>query len=205
MTGPAHLPEDDAVEPGGDTGAEDLQAAARLAEVDAWCARLVDDQRAAIEHLRPQVRAVVPDVVHDADRERAQHGRPGRLDAGQRPVLAGAERHRDEHERGEHEQPDHEPPAEGEIGALIISGDEAGNDPRVADLAARARFVLTTAMFQSDLTAWSHLVLPGTSYLEREGTMVNLEGRAQRLRRAVVPTGPDELEWLSRLGERFGE
>ena len=83
-----------------------------------------------------------------------------------------------------------EPPADGEIGALIVSGDEAGYDPRVAELADRARFVLTTAMFQSDLTAWSHLVLPGTSYLEREGTMVNLEGRAQRLRRAVVPTAP---------------
>ena len=59
-------------------------------------------------------------------------------------------------------------------------------------------------MFQSDLTAWSHIVLPGTSYLEREGTMVNLEGRPQRLRRAVVPNGLDELEWLSRLAERFG-
>jgi NADH-quinone oxidoreductase subunit G len=59
-------------------------------------------------------------------------------------------------------------------------------------------------MFQSDVTAWSHVVLPGTSYLEREGTFVNLEGRAQRVRRAVVPDGPDELEWLSRLGERFG-
>jgi anaerobic selenocysteine-containing dehydrogenase len=34
--------------------------------------------------------------------------------------------------------------------------------------------------------------------------MVNLEGRPQRLRRAVVPDGPDELEWLARLAERFG-
>jgi NADH-quinone oxidoreductase subunit G len=97
-----------------------------------------------------------------------------------------------------------QPPAAGEIGALIVSGDEAAYDERVADLAARARFVLTTAMFQSDVTAWSHVVLPGTSYLEREGTFVNLEGRAQRVRRALVPTGPDELEWLARLGERFG-
>ena len=97
-----------------------------------------------------------------------------------------------------------EPPAEGEIGALIISGDEAGQDSRVAELATRARFVLTTAMFQSHLTAWSHVVLPGTSYLEREGTFVNLEGRPQRLRRAVVPNGPDELEWLARLAGRFG-
>jgi anaerobic selenocysteine-containing dehydrogenase len=93
---------------------------------------------------------------------------------------------------------------DGEIGALVVSGDEAAYDPRVAELAGRARFVLTTAMFQSDVTAWSHVVVPGTSYLEREGTLVNLEGRTQRLRRAVVPAGPDELEWLSRLGERFG-
>ena len=59
-------------------------------------------------------------------------------------------------------------------------------------------------MFQSDLTAWSHVVVPGTSYLERDGTIVNLEGRPQRLRRAVVPPGLDELEWLARLAERFG-
>lgn len=97
-----------------------------------------------------------------------------------------------------------DPPAEGEIGALIVSGDEAASDPRVRELAGRARFVLTAAMFQSDVTAWSHVVLPGTSYLEREGTFVNLEGRAQRLRRVVVPTGSDELEWLARLAERFG-
>jgi predicted molibdopterin-dependent oxidoreductase YjgC len=59
-------------------------------------------------------------------------------------------------------------------------------------------------MFQSELTGWSHLVLPGTSYLERDGTIVNLEGRPQRLRRAVIPGFPDELEWLAALGERFG-
>jgi NADH-quinone oxidoreductase subunit G len=97
-----------------------------------------------------------------------------------------------------------DPPAEGELGALVVSGDEAAYDPRVRELAGRARFVLTTAMFQSDVTAWSHVVVPGTSYLERDGTFVNLEGRPQRLRRAVVPTGPDELEWLARLGERLG-
>jgi len=46
--------------------------------------------------------------------------------------------------------------------------------------------------------------LPGTSYLERDGTFVNLEGRIQRLRRAVIPPSPDELAWISKLGERFG-
>jgi predicted molibdopterin-dependent oxidoreductase YjgC len=91
-----------------------------------------------------------------------------------------------------------------EIGALVVAGDEAAYDPRVLELAGRARFVLTFAMFQSDITGWSHVVLPATSYLEREGTFVNLEGRAQRLRRAVAPAGPDELELLAGLGERLG-
>ena len=76
---------------------------------------------------------------------------------------------------------------EGEIGALIVSGDEAAGNPDVRDLAERARFVITTAMFESEGTLWSHLVLPGTSYLERDGTTVNLEGRPQRQRRAVAP------------------
>ena len=97
------------------------------------------------------------------------------------------------------------PPEEGEIGALVISGDEAVYDPRVLELAARARFVLTTAMFMGGHTLQSHLVVPGASYLERDGTTVNLEGRRQRQRRVVTPpAGWDELEFFARLAERFG-
>ncbi|MBD0290170.1 MAG: molybdopterin-dependent oxidoreductase, partial [Thermoleophilia bacterium] len=97
-----------------------------------------------------------------------------------------------------------DPPATGEIGALVVSGDEAVYDPRVAELAARARFVLTFSMFMGEHTLWSHLVVPGTGYLERDGTTVNLEGRPQRQRRAVDPPFPDELEFLALVGERLG-
>jgi NADH-quinone oxidoreductase subunit G len=97
-----------------------------------------------------------------------------------------------------------EPAADGEIGALFVSGDEALYDPRVPDLARRARFVITTSMFMGDHTLWSHLVVPGTSYLERDGTVVNVEGRPQRLRRAVDPPFPDELEFLARVGDELG-
>src|SRR5919198_6646404 len=58
-------------------------------------------------------------------------------------------------------------------------------------------------MFQGLAVGWADLVLPGTSYLERDGPYVNLEGRLQRLRRAVVPPAPDELMWISKLAERF--
>ena len=93
---------------------------------------------------------------------------------------------------------------EGEIGALIVSGDEAAGSPAVRDLAERARFVLTTAMFESEGTLWSHLVVPGTSYLERDGTTVNLEGRPQRQRRAIAPPSEDELVFFATLAGRFG-
>ena len=97
-----------------------------------------------------------------------------------------------------------EPPADGGVGALVVSGDEALYDPRVLELAERARFVLTTSMFMTDVTGKSHLVLPGTSYLERDGTVVNLEGRPQRQRRVAQPPGWDELEFFGKLAQRFG-
>ena len=45
-------------------------------------------------------------------------------------------------------------------------------------------------MFEDTFRGWCDLVLPGTSYLERDGTTVNLEGRLQRQRRAVIAPVP---------------
>jgi NADH-quinone oxidoreductase subunit G len=90
------------------------------------------------------------------------------------------------------------------IGLLIVSGDEAASDPAVRALAEQAESVIAITMFQGLAVGWADLVLPGTSYLERDGSYVNLEGRVQRLRRAVIPPVPDELAWIAKLAERFG-
>jgi NADH-quinone oxidoreductase subunit G len=90
------------------------------------------------------------------------------------------------------------------IGLLLVSGDEAAADPNVRALAERAESVVAVTMFQDLAVGWADLVLPATSYLEREGTTVNLEGRLQRLRRASIPPGPDELAWIAKLADRFG-
>jgi anaerobic selenocysteine-containing dehydrogenase len=58
-------------------------------------------------------------------------------------------------------------------------------------------------MFADDVRGLADVVLPGTSYLERDGTMVNLEGRVQRLRRTTRPPGRDDLDWIGELGARF--
>ena len=90
------------------------------------------------------------------------------------------------------------------IGLLLVSGDEAANDPNVRALAEQAESVIAISMFHGLAAGWADLVLPGTSYLERDGTTVNLEGRLQRQRRTSTPPCPDELEWLSQLAARFG-
>jgi NADH dehydrogenase/NADH:ubiquinone oxidoreductase subunit G len=87
---------------------------------------------------------------------------------------------------------------------LVISGDEALVNPDVRALAEQAEHVLVFAMFERSARTIADLLLPGTSYLEREGTYVNLEGRLQRLRRTVLAPAPDELAWISGLAERFG-
>jgi NADH-quinone oxidoreductase subunit G len=92
----------------------------------------------------------------------------------------------------------------GHIELLVVSGDEAAADESVRALAEQADSVLVVTMFHGLATGWADLILPATGALERDGTSLNLEGRVQRLRRAVPPPCPDELAWISKLAARFG-
>src|SRR5262249_38057704 len=65
------------------------------------------------------------------------------------------------------------------IGLLFVSGDEAANNPAVRAMAEHAERVIAISMFHGLAAGWADLVLPGTSYLERDGTYINLEGRIQ--------------------------
>ena len=76
------------------------------------------------------------------------------------------------------------------IELLIVSGDEAASSPSVRALAERAAAVVAITMFHGLAVGWADIVLPATAALERDGTLLNLEGRLQRLRRAVVASAP---------------
>ena len=89
------------------------------------------------------------------------------------------------------------------IGLLVVVGDDAAASPSVRALAERAEAVIAVTMFQGLAGGWADLVLPATAALERDGTLLNVEGRLQRLRRAVVPPVPDELAWIAKLAARF--
>ena len=87
---------------------------------------------------------------------------------------------------------------------VVISGDEAAADPAVRAMAAEAEIVIGIGMFEDSFRGIVDLLLPGTSYLERDGTTINLEGRLQRQRRTVLAPVPDVLAWIAKLAERFG-
>ncbi len=95
-------------------------------------------------------------------------------------------------------------PNDAEPHLLVVSGDEAARNPSVRALAEHAASVIGIGLFEESFRELADLVIPGTSYLERDGTTVNLEGRLQRQRRAVVAPVPDTLAWLSKLAARFG-
>jgi NADH dehydrogenase/NADH:ubiquinone oxidoreductase subunit G len=97
-----------------------------------------------------------------------------------------------------------EDPTDARPRLVVISGDEAALNADVRAMAAEADLVIGIGMFEGSFRGIADLVLPGTSYLERDGTTVNLEGRLQRQRRAVLAPVPDVLAWLAKLAERFG-
>ena len=97
---------------------------------------------------------------------------------------------------GEESDPEH-------ISLLVVSGDVAAASTSVRALAERADRVIAITMFHGLAVGWADLVLPATAALERDGTAMNVEGRVQRIRRAVIGPVPDELAWLSKLAARF--
>src|SRR5438034_1123300 len=97
-----------------------------------------------------------------------------------------------------------EEPGDEEPRVVVICGDEAAMNEDVRAMAAEAGVVIGIGMFENSFRSVADLVLPGTSYLERDGTTINVEGRLQRQRRAVLAPVPDTLAWISKLAARFG-
>ena len=65
---------------------------------------------------------------------------------------------------------------------------------------AQADQVVSVAAFTNGVTSQSQLVLPLDVDHERDGTIMNLEGRVQRVRPSLAPvSGVPLIEWTSRL------
>ena len=53
--------------------------------------------------------------------------------------------------------------------------------------------VVGVGVFQKNEATKFAAVLPGASFAEKDGTIVNFDGREQRIRRAIVPVGQSKL------------
>lgn len=81
----------------------------------------------------------------------------------------------------------------GDVRCLYIVGENPmTSDPdlrHVQHSLDQAEFIVLQEIFFSETAAYADVVLPATSFAEKEGTVTNTERRIQRVRKAVEPPG----------------
>jgi formate dehydrogenase major subunit len=98
----------------------------------------------------------------------------------------------------------------GELRGLYVFGEDiAQTDPNVhhVEQALRAlEFVVVHDIFENVTARFAHVLLPGSSFLEKTGTFTNAERRIQLVREAVAPPGEArrDLDILLDLSTRLG-
>lgn len=87
----------------------------------------------------------------------------------------------------------------GKLKALYIMGEDLISRHRSSGAAQKALkkvdFIVVQDMFLTPTAALANVVLPSASFAEREGTFTNMEGRVQRLHRAITPRGDARPDW----------
>jgi len=100
--------------------------------------------------------------------------------------------------------------AGGYIKAMYIMGeDPALTDPDITHVRkalANLDFLVVQDLFMSETATYADVILPGASFLEKDGTFTNTERRVQRVRQAVKPRGESKPDWqiICELATRMG-
>ncbi|MCE5334480.1 MAG: molybdopterin-dependent oxidoreductase [Desulfobacteraceae bacterium] len=79
----------------------------------------------------------------------------------------------------------------GTVKSLYVMGENPvraiPDAPRVASALSRIEFLVVQDLFPTETSKYAHAVLPSCSFAEKNGTFTNIEGRVQRIRRAIPP------------------
>ena len=100
--------------------------------------------------------------------------------------------------------------AQGRIKALFILGENPRlSDPdagKVIEELKHLDLLVVQDIFLSETAEMAHVVLPGVSFAEKDGTYTNTERRVQRIRKAIDPIGDSRPDWriLCDLSTRLG-
>ena len=99
---------------------------------------------------------------------------------------------------------------DGKMKGLVILGENpvvSDADSHHVEKALKALdFLLVIDIFSTPTSELAHVVLPGASFAEKEGTFSNTERRVQMVRKAVDPPGEAKPDWriIQELSNRFG-
>ena len=98
---------------------------------------------------------------------------------------------------------------DGSFKGLFIQGEDiAQSDPNTRHVNAALEAmecVIVQDLFLNETAAFAHVFLPGTSFLEKDGTFTNAERRINRVRPVMAPKqGLSEWETVSRLATAMG-
>ena len=99
---------------------------------------------------------------------------------------------------------------DGSVKGMVILGENpVGSDPdanHVKHALESAEFLAVIDIFLTDTAKLAHVVLPGVSYAEKDGTFTNTERNVLRVRKAVEPVGEARPDWqiICDLSTRFG-
>lgn len=96
-----------------------------------------------------------------------------------------------------------------EVKLLYVMGENPiVSDPDTTHIthALEKAFVIVQDIFMTETAEYADVILPATSYAEKDGTFTNTERRVQRVRKVVDPIGESRCDWviLSELLNRFG-
>jgi formate dehydrogenase alpha subunit len=96
------------------------------------------------------------------------------------------------------------------IKALYLIGENPVlSDPdsqHVREALSRLEFFVVQDIFPTETVEYAHVVLPGASFAEKDGTFTNTERRVQRVRKAIEPINDSKPDWwiICQVAQRLG-
>ncbi|TDD00664.1 formate dehydrogenase subunit alpha [Saccharopolyspora terrae] len=98
---------------------------------------------------------------------------------------------------------------DGSFRGLFVQGEDiAQSDPNTQHVAAALsalELVVVQDLFLNETSKFAHVFLPGTSFLEKDGTFTNAERRINRVRPVMVPkSGKDEWQVACEIAQAMG-
>jgi formate dehydrogenase major subunit len=98
---------------------------------------------------------------------------------------------------------------DGSFRALFVHGEDiAQSDPNIKHVTAALsamELVVVQDLFLNETSKFAHVFLPGTSFLEKDGTFTNAERRINRVRPVMAPrTGKHEWQIVCEIAQAMG-